>query len=452
MEKIRELITSLPVRKDNYLLLRECKLSTSNLPELRSTLREADYHLVLQLASFNASGFVREYAINEMQVLKVDGCLPYLLFRLGDWVTEVRTRAAAAYRASLIPKNLPELLAHLPILWRVLKVQRVNLERIRADTVAFCLDEHRTTTLRHYPTLPDNSRLFLAHELVKHPLTREEVNLLLSDSNFMVRQQLVTAYDQLIPEHVEQLCRDKSARVRGLFLQRKVENTANHAWLTPYLTDRSANIRNLARYYLSLTGIDAGEVYRNNLRKQQDIVGSLLGLYDLAEQTDVPLIESFLSYPDPSVVKTAVFALSKVGSTAVAKWVMEDFLRLNIRYHKALRVYLNRQATATVTNRLMEYYPEADTGKQLFLLRLFAQAGGYDKMPYFLRGLRHTDVRVRTVAHQYIADWRKQMTNVFYPASPAVREEVKYQLRLLDQLPSGTIDTEAIKDLDFYFR
>jgi len=81
---------------------------------------------VMSLASFHASGYVREEAIRQLANVTDGSELPFLLIRLNDWVEPVRNRALHVVQGRVTPGYASHFLRNLPLIFRLRESGRAD--------------------------------------------------------------------------------------------------------------------------------------------------------------------------------------------------------------------------------------------------------------------------------------------------------------------------------------
>ena len=128
-EIIIELLSLFKNKGDYYRTFKYCKINLSDFEYIKTT-RINFYPIFLSIASFNSNGFVREKSILELAKLDPNFSIKFILFRLGDWVPEVRLQAKVIFVKFLNIKNIKEVVKNLEYIELMLNVKRVNLQPI----------------------------------------------------------------------------------------------------------------------------------------------------------------------------------------------------------------------------------------------------------------------------------------------------------------------------------
>jgi len=103
---------------------------------------------LLGVSSFHESGYVREAAINRLNLITSGAELPFLLFRINDWVPNVRDAAYRAINSRLQPKYCHCFIENLTLIARLKQAGRADHQAL-IDAIDELLksDECRTALL-----------------------------------------------------------------------------------------------------------------------------------------------------------------------------------------------------------------------------------------------------------------------------------------------------------------
>lgn len=88
------------------------------------------------IASMNANGYVREKALSVLTSSPTRVSIPFIFFRLADWVLPVRQVAAYGVKRILAKQVPQDLIYHHRIVTWLLKVERTVLDGIYNEVIA----------------------------------------------------------------------------------------------------------------------------------------------------------------------------------------------------------------------------------------------------------------------------------------------------------------------------
>jgi hypothetical protein len=289
-----------------------------------------DQVLYLQaIASFNHSGYLREKAVINLGTSDRADAIPFLIYRLADWVKPVREKAREQLANFFTCAYLPALTENLSTFEALKKVERVNLADVYQEVVTFLLsEENRDTIITRFAQFTIKSRFALAKELLARPNWEKEViPLLLSDSSFLIRNLLTTkldAIDEIIKKAlVGKLLKDRVAKVRLHTYYQIVNDDRFKEDVLSLLYDPSPSMREWVRYKLKKEGIDVLECYRQGINEPAKQLGSILGLSEVGGKEDASLVETFLSSSAFPLKLAAFISLSRLDADRAYSYALE---------------------------------------------------------------------------------------------------------------------------------
>jgi HEAT repeat protein len=417
--------------------------------------------LVLGLASFHASGYVREAAVRELATFPGGGELPFLLIRLNDWVEPVRDAAYEAVQARLVPACAPHVVRSL---WLVERLERCG----RADHEALVGRVHELLTgpagrpaLRAALTTDDRwlrrscYRLLLDRPGEDGP---EIIRMAVRDEDAMIRLRAIRAAGVVLDtnglrEILEQVGRDPFMLVRrealGLWLRHFPE--AAESVLRDALLDSSPALRQTARVVLKERGAgEFREFYLSALADSQAtrLRPALFGLAETGSKADAARVESFLSHPAPGVRRAAVTALSRLDPEAYIPAFVRALEDDSPGVSKAGRLALAPRTARVGEEKLWSL---VDGGSEAHVRRnallLLAATGKWNSIGWMIRACRLADERLAGNARQQVAQWIARFNRV--QVQPT-RDQLERMARALDE--GAALDTERERMLRFLMK
>ncbi|MFK7950703.1 MAG: hypothetical protein AB8G11_24165 [Saprospiraceae bacterium] len=408
LQTIKVLFKKLKGKKDLYNSLKYCRISKQDIAYYKQFFDYHDFMFLMQIASLNHNGYIREIAIRYLGKSKNSMVLPFLIFRLGDWVVNVRNAAKEELQQFIQPKFHLELTHHLSLFQWLQKVQRTDLSSIYEQIIHFLIVEHRQTTLQFFKNIPEKERRILAQEFDKNLPLSSELQLFIDDKHFLIRLLAVKHFDKLSASQQEKLLNDTFGRIRYAALDCCVNHDNFHTLLIKYLADKSENVRYLSRYYLKESKIDFQQFYIDNLKNGNQLIGSLLGLLDIEAKNCEIHINPFLEHEKVSIAKTAFYVFTKLNPDGIY-----DFAKANLfSKHTGIRNiaidYFTVNRTKEVLQMAHNQYDKANYGIKLSILKLFSRIGGFDVLPYLLMGTVNHNDNIRYQSIRYLQRWRPE--------------------------------------------
>lgn len=310
--------------------------------------------LLLGLACCHWNGYVRQNAIACLdQHVHSGEELPFLLLRLGDWVSAVRVQAEAAISRRLDFSQRENYLACLPLVARL---------RERKRLIAFSMfqeDQPLASRLRRSAALPPSSPLFshveallwldvpsllsnalsatdrvtrrfglslawsaaaelgseTAQRIVEQALQTKDQMAHVQIAHWLVAKE---AHPDLQRQFMVRLVSDRIPAVRRLALGWCAfhEPMAHKDALHAALLDRSRSVRAITQFYLpKLDRMDLRSFYREEVSKNEprSLLAALGGLSETGKVEDADWIIPLVKSPRIAVRKAALSAVAKLA-------------------------------------------------------------------------------------------------------------------------------------------
>lgn len=416
---------------------------------------------VLGLASFHASGYVREAAVRELATSTGGGELAFLLIRLNDWVEPVRDAAYEAVRSRLVPANAPHFVRNL---WLVDRLERCG----RADHEALVVRVHGLLTglagrpaLRAALTTDDRwlrrscYRLLLDSPGDDGP---EIIRMAVRDADAMIRLRAIRTAGVVLDtkgqrELLEQVGRDPFMPVRREALRLWVRHfpDAAESVLRDALLDSSAAIRETARFDLKARGVgEFREFYLSVLADTSTtrLRPALHGLAETGSEADAARVESFLSHPVPGVRGAAVTALSRLHPEEYIPAFVHALEDDSPGVSKAARLALAPRPARIEQEALWNL---VDGGSRPHVRRnalvLLAATGKWESIGWMIRACGLGEERLAELGRQQVARWIAGHNRV--QAQPT-KDQLEHMARALEQ--GAALDTERERMLRFLMK
>lgn len=413
LKTTQKLFVKLKGKKAYYASLKYCPITKEDIEYYRANFTPKECLLLLKISSLNGNGYVREQAVRLLGDSGEAEVLPFLIFRLADWVPEIRVSANQELEKFFLPHFLRDLLANLSLFHFLQKVERINLLASYQRLISFATVNHRLRTLEIFPTIKDKERRLLAYEISLTLSSAHEINLLVNDKHFLIRLLALDHFDRSNEEQRLRLLQDRSARVRQSALLCYKGSELFEKLLKGFVADTSGNIRQMARFYLKEQGIDFRQLYLQNLSRKQAIIGSLLGLLDLRAEDCADRIEAFLKSEKIREVKTAFFVLSNLQPASVDVFAREKLFTSQPGLQNLIIAHWAKRPNREIIAMAREKYMEADLKLKLAILKLFSLRGGYSIFPDLMIATVAPEEAVRKQAAVYLQKWQTEAISIF---------------------------------------
>lgn len=392
--------------------------------------------LLLGLASFHHSGYVREAAIKRLMANHDGRELPYLLIRLNDWVEPVKRLAEKAIHDRLRADYAHHWVANLALLQRLFQAKRQNHESLGEEVFALLRQTDCQYALSQGLADGDFRNRKLCFQIAAEStpsLLCELIEQSLRDTHPVIRLWGARQAAKLDAADVAPLFGlmrwDWFMPVRREALRLLTDKLPHLAAdeLKFALLDSSASLRwDAAQMLKKLQPIDLQAFYRGTLGKvaDADLLGALGGLGENGNKEDADLVLRYVEHHKSKVRKAALRALCHLSA--------ED--HLDIFYAKLTDPSTNvsREAGKTLAGksrllqgaRLWEIFNEAPRQDvKLRVLSLLFHLPKWDSIPFLLKASADSDQGIAQTANHLMRQWFARFNRQATQAS-AVQSEM----------------------------
>jgi|GEM_PF-763360 len=403
-ETIHNLLTSQIAYKNKslYLSLRPIELFNKDLrkflnfePDVRNSL--------YCVASMNSNGYVREKALKHLMKSPTPWTVPFILFRLADWVPKIRKTANDGIK-QLIQQQRPQaLIRHHKIIDWLLKVERVKLQEIHQDITEFIFSDDSINQITHnLESYEKGERYFIFRNLIAR-------NKLDSDSfDYLIRLLTIRSANlSERPEILKKLLNDKSQKIRHYAINKIAEPQLAdfQGELYHLLFDNAAAIRTTCRALLSkLKHNNYAEIYREQITKTPT-PGCIVGLSEVGDLSDLYTLSDYLNSDSPKQRSAGLYA---IGNLDYAKAREEAYGLLNDSSNtvkKACLSIISKEQTTNDLPKLRDIYDQGTPDTKRFVLKILSKYGGWEIAGDFLKGINEQDEKVMHTACTLLNNW-----------------------------------------------
>lgn len=425
---IHKLFNSVTVyqNKQMYNTFRYLAINPSDLKlfdrfdlELKTTL--------LSIASMNGNGYSREAALVQLAAIKTQRSIPFVIFRLADWVSPIRMKAEAIFKELITDENRLYFFQNYKLINWMLKVERTDLAGLLNEISKVLTSEPLKS--EELNTLTDGERfvyfsLFVQQE--KHD--SKLFSQMLNDKYYLVRLIVIKNINKLTnrKEILLRLLSDKSQKIR-LFAIKTIQDQEIEYFrsiLLILISDSSSIIRHHSRELLDkIEKHNYSQIYKANLNNQKQIAASVLGLSEVGDQSDIDTIKPYLN-SDKATIRSAalsaIFNLNRELSVSISYEVIQ-----NANPTKTKRIAEFILSTQGIDyNRLRQIYDKTDiTGKKV-ILKLFNRFSSWSVAGDFLKALTENDNTLSHMAVSYLDNWRFYTMRLATSQKPADKDYV----------------------------
>lgn len=454
LETIKVLFEKLKGKKAYYESLKHCPIKIGDIDYFDDQFNKEQFKLLMKISSLNRNGYVREKAVRKLGEMQTENVLPFIIFRLADWVPNVRNAAKQELKKFIKSKNHRELIDNLSLFHWLQKVERTDLSKTYDEVINFLVVDNKSETIKSFYETNDRERRILAKELSKTMYSEDEINILINDKHFLIRILALDHFDRISDNQKKKLLKDKSARVRYRTVYEHKGNTDFENLLEDFLSDKSGSIRHLARFYLKETGIDFHSIYTNNLTNNRQVIGSMLGLLDIQAKNCESHITPYLFNNKLRNVKTAFYVLSKLEPRSVIEFAKSNLFTEKIGLRNQIIEFFGNNHNQVVLGVARDTYSTADNDIKTSILKLFSLVGGYSSLPDLLIGTVDESESIRNRARQYVQQWKSEAISMFIKPSTDDRERIHKVFLYVNQIhiEKKHFQENPLKGLDFYIK
>ena len=408
-ETINRLFNSVQVFKNKqlYETFRYLRINKTDIKKFDQFDKEIEVTL-LCIASMNGNGYSREEALKRLIELQTQSTIPFILFRLVDWVVPIRETAEIALQKLLIAKNTAYFVQNHKLISWLLQVQRADLS-VLYNQIIDSVTQKRLAS-EQLKRLNEGDRFFYFKSLAKNGLLDDElINQMQTDKYYLTRILLIKHFDKVTNKKAVliKLLTDKSQKVRqgavNLIANQELKEYENI--LRVLIFDNSTSVRVEARRLLDKICVcDFVKIYQESISKQKQIIGSILGLSEVSDKSKIPLIEKYLD-SDRARVRTVsligIYNLDPNIGTEKAYQILETENPVSTR--RAAESLLAKQGIDF--KRLRKLYDLTDSTGKKIILRLYNQFSGWSVAGDYLKALTDNDKKIQLMARGFLESW-----------------------------------------------
>jgi hypothetical protein len=416
------------------------------------------YLSLIRIASVNRSGFVREKSVNELGRLRSRENLKFILFRLGDWVEQVRFTAITTLRTYLAPEYVRWWLGALPLIDQQLEVQRVDLAAIHEEIVQFILSH---ASMEDVNAIDDAARLrYYRHFFRRRRIDESLAITIYGDSNFVIRLLVLTqstALDRQFQQSLVCLALKDSATL----VKMKALNAARQflpdvlAHLRPLLLDKAYSVRDLSRTILKPTGMDFIDFYKNSLETGSSVSGGVMGLCDVGGSDNLSIFQKHACSAQGRVSAGCLVALEKFDRQLAVQYSLEMLgHRSGVVRRNAIRI-LAAQVTHETLEEIRERFRLGDFRIKVATMTAYKRIGGWSVLADMIDSLLDESTDVKDIGWQMLSKLRIELARLFVPGHNEDLERARQSLqRVRVEYNKGITNWQdsLLKDIAFFIR
>lgn len=452
---IIEFFNRINTKKNYYASLKHCDISTSDIFYYQQTFSNEQYLTLLSIASLNGNGYVREKAIDKLIETNNEKAIPFIVYRLADWVHAVRQSALKGIEVYKKEEFIDSLVENLTIFEWLKKVERTDLSSVYSDIMKFVVEENNQYIIDNFKTFSDKTRIVIAKQISSLDNIKLEVlKVLLDDKHFLVRNFALLHFDKITQIEIDKLLNDKSSRVRIQVLYNLKDKAEFPEIVYPFLSDNSTSVREFARYSLKNNITDFATIYNDNLINRKNINGSLSGLGETNGKQFIETLEIYLKDIKIKVRKTAFLALKKLDSEKAYDFALQNLDSEFIGIRNVVIEFLSIYSRQEVLQKAKETYSNGSIEIKKSMLKLFSKIGKTTTIADIMIGTIDENEDVRQISFNYLQQWRNKATTYFTQPKQEDIERANQIFRFAYELHEEKkyFNQNPLTGIDFYLR
>ncbi len=452
---ITQLFKKIETKKGFYDILKHCDISKSDIDFYSQNFSQHECLTLYSISTLNSSGYVREKAVKRLSETNNEKAIPFIVYRLADWVQAVRQTALKSIENFKKPEFINALVNNLTIFEWLQKVERTDLSSVHSDIMNFVVVKNKNFVIENFKTFTDRTRIVLAKQIVNSDeIKLEDLKTLLSDKHFLVRNFALSHFDKFTQSEINNLLVDKSARIRMQTLY-SLKNKENFSDLVfPFLSDNSASIRDFARYELKNNISDFAKIYNDNLLNKKNIIGSLSGLAETNGKQFIETLFPFLQDPKVKIRKTAFLALKQLDNSEAYDFALQNLDSKYIGIRNVIIEYFSNTATTEVLQKAREIYTSGNYDLKKSMLKLFTKVGKWTTIADIMIGTIDENENIRQLSWDYLQQWRNKASSYFTQPKQGELERANQIFRFAFEVHEEKkyFNQNPLTGLDFYLR
>lgn len=384
---------------------------------------------LIKLASFHASGFVRERAVCLLDELETGEELPFLWLRANDWVRSIRRAARGALERRLRAGRAQDFVGILPLLLCLPHRGRDDLDALVQRILGLVSAADGGQPLLLGLRSRDAATRLACFQALTMTCAVDRLVVLRAATQApdpMLRLAAVRAAkdvraDDALRDLMSRWRHDASAAVRReallLLLTTRSQDETRQA-LHDSIFDPNASMRALARFHLGRLGVgNFARVYCEALRAPcgPSTAAALRGLGETGGREHAPLALAWLERPELRVQRAALRALSSLdGEHHVARLVQALGSAPHGVSREARDALLTRVGLvgADALAALVEGSPHVHV--QLNALTLVNRLSRWEALPHLVRACDSPTAAVARRAQHLVERWAAEHSQRFF--------------------------------------
>ena len=440
-----------------YDIVKYTKVEFEAIDSLLKFPGDKAIHL-LGIASLNSSGYIREKAIRNFLKVSSSSAIPYILLRLNDWVSPVRSIAEYTLKYFLSLNNVDAFIEHSYLIAKLqnnLRVEKIATTRI----INWLKDDSVKDKIKNGLGHPQIKTCLFCYKLLSNRILVDEdiVNSALKDKSFEIRMWLVetlkaTSSDKTI-QVVSKLIDDKSAKVVTAVLRNFEEIVCIELndVIVKLVTDNRSSVRDEARFIAKKHSLiqDFPEYYRKQLSKNPT-PGAIVGLGETGCRTDFTLVSSFSKSNNTKIKSAAITAMWYLSKDEAINYVLKELDSEIPRIKKTARKIILSSRMPHVVYELKTYMESDKLDIKLFALTAICKYGGWHALEAILFAITFWMSPEKDKAKSLLDNWLIKSASLYNRPESTTYSNITGLFELVKN--KRLISEKSINELSFIFK
>lgn len=388
------------------------------------------------IASMNSNGYTREEALRFLLEAPTQKTIPFILFRLADWVLTIRQTAELGVRQLIQHQEPQVLIKHHKIIDWLLKVKRTDLKEIHQEITEFIFSEENINQIAHnLYNYAEGDRYYIYRNLIARDKLDEQIlDKILKDPNYLIRLLAIRNTDLIErPEILKKLLKDRSQKIRNYAINKIPEPNLPkfQTELHNLLFDRSITIRATSRLLISkFSKPNYIEIYRLGTAKKPTS-GCIIGLSEVGNKSDIETIREFLSSDSGKLRAASLYAISNLDYELAKKMAFDLLNDYSNAVKKVCVNLITKDKSHGDLSNLRSIYDHGTDGTKRFVLKTINNYGGWGVAGDFLKGINAENEKINQTAFGFMKSWYNYSIGL---STEQKKEEIEYVLGIYNNM------------------
>ena len=372
----------------------------------------------LCVATLNGNGYVREAAIQALASQRHPDFIPFLLWSLKDWVSQVRVAAVKSVRQLLEPDMAPAFLKQYRLITQLGLVNRIDLADVVDELNAFL--RHPECSNHIFAAMEsDDARLrMFSYRLLSHTLgdNDELQRRVAGDREPAARAWFASQLVRLGADQrlmwLERMIADRSTYVACRVI-RSLDSDLRELFRTHLVVaacSPSKPVREAARYAVDDWGRhEFANLYRNKLTGTDETtaeLGILGGLGETGTTQDAELLKTYMTSQRSRIRFEAVRAVAQLDREVASDILISSLADTSSRVRYLAVKVLSEKPCDAETDRIYSILFQANHETSVrAALRVMTRQGSWEAVPSMLFAAVHKSEDVRLEALEQGRAW-----------------------------------------------